>query len=134
MTIHARDTVDNRAVGLLLVEHDVGRPLVETPAVRCRQHVRLQAVGEAENDLATVVLELAGVGPRPQRVGQHVLAADVPGEIVALPVSAVRRLVALDHPVVVRDTRPVERRANGALITNVVLDLHDQEFFELGDC
>ena len=54
---HAGDAVGHRAVELAVVEHDLGRSLVEPVALGLVQVIGLEAVRQAEDRLAAVMME-----------------------------------------------------------------------------
>ena len=104
MTSHAGDPVDHLSAWLSIVADDPRGRDVQALAIRLHQHVGLQTVGEVEDDLAAVVLEIKRLLARPHGVGEEVLGPLAFAAVVALPVCAVGqvRLVPLDHPVVLQ--------------------------------
>jgi len=92
------------------------------------QHVRVHPVGQAEDDLAGVGLEI-------ERIGKDVLSAAVVGEVEADPersAAAGRDLVTLDHPVVERDARVGETRSPHPLAGDVLLDVDAELLLQSG--
>src|SRR5262249_52671006 len=102
VALEAREAVDHDAVRARRVRYDVDRALVDAAAGRTHQQITLQAVRQVEDDLAAVLLEgfFAAEGAlRTERVGEQVLFTARGPEVVALPIRAVARVVALDQPV-----------------------------------
>ena len=118
MAPEAGDAVLHHARGAADVAHDGGIGHRHLLAHGVHQHVALHAVRHGEDHLAGVVLEgvhepLLIDGPRPERIGEDILAADVGLEVVAHPeVLASSAQVALGHPVVQRDARAAHREAD----------------------
>ena len=81
---HAGDAVGDREVLGALVLHDVGRSRIEGLSVRRVQVIGLEAVRQAEDGLATVMLE-GVLALRAERVLVQALPALVAGEVIRGP-------------------------------------------------
>ena len=129
---HAGDTVGHRAVELTVVEHDFRRSLVETFAGGFVQVVRLEAVRQAEDGFATVMLE--GVGAiRAERVHEQALLRSVSLEIVGGPEIPGRDAVPLDQPVVLGDTGMLEAGTLDEKLLDIALDIQILLLLELDE-
>ena len=98
MAAHAGDAVGHRAVELTVVEHDLGRALVQAGARRGIQIIGLEAVRQAEDGLAAVMLE--GISAvRTKRVHEQALLRPVALEVVRRPEIAGGDRVTLDQAI-----------------------------------
>ena len=91
------------------VAHDRGRALVELLAVGRVQVIGLEAVRQAEDGLAAVMLE-AVLALRAKRMLEQALLAAIAGEVVRGPEIARTRRMPLDHAVVLADAGQLEAR------------------------
>ena len=86
VTAHARQSVLDGPVRPFRIADDGRRPLVEPPPLAVGEHVSLQSVGQAEDELTAVVLERAGPFAGTEWIGEEVLLAGVAAEVVTPPV------------------------------------------------
>jgi hypothetical protein len=93
---HAGQAGFHRPVGPLRVADDLDGALVDAPALGVDDHVALQPVGQAEQDLAAVGLEV-------ERVLEDVLVAGVAGEVEGAPEGPGLEVPALQDTVVAGD-------------------------------
>ena len=132
MAAHAGDAVGHRAVELTVVEHNLGRALVEAGARRGIQIVGLEAVRQAENGLAAVMLE--GISTvRTKRVNEQALLRPVALEVVRRPEIAGGDRVALDQAIMLGHARVLEARALGEELLDVLLHVDVHLLLELGE-
>src|SRR4029079_16876624 len=121
-----------RAVGVTVVEHDFRRSLVETLAGGFVQVVGLEAVRQAEDGFATVMLE--GVRAiRAERVHEQALLRPVSLEIVGGPEIPGRDAVPLDQPVVLGDARMLEAGTLDEKLLDIALDIQILLLLELDE-
>ena len=92
-------------------------------ALPVHEHVTVQVVGKAEDDLAAIVQKSvrgdAGTERVLEQVAPVVTGPFGDGEVVALPVRPVVGFVPLDQAVRVRDAGAVEPRAGDVIIRDV---------------
>lgn len=139
---HAGDAVDDDAVSAAGIVDDVSGGCVQAFAFGIGEQVGLQAVGQIENDLAAVMLELiAAVGgdadaDEAERSGEEVAAGFVLAfgvEVVAFPIrSAVALGVALDHAVALGDTAFLKAGAQGATSLEIAGEGDTELLFQRG--
>src|SRR5205823_1082365 len=108
MTAHAGQAILHGAIRTFRIADNAGWPLVEAPALRVGEHVALQPVGQAEDELAAVMLKGAVSLTGCERVGEEVLLAGVAAEVVTAPVNDAVGLMTLDKPIVARHAGAVE--------------------------
>jgi hypothetical protein len=132
MTAEAGDGVGHRAIELAVVEHNLSRPLVEADALGRVQIIGLEAVRQAEDGLAAVMLE--GIGPvRTKRVDEQALLRLVALEVVRGPEIAGADAMAFDQPVVPGDARLLEAGALDQKLLDVALDVEIGLLLKLGE-
>src|SRR5690606_30735989 len=110
---HARDAVGHALVATGRIEHDLHRTLQELLPVGGVQVVALEAVGEREDGLAAVFLEVELAVARAERELVEALAALVAGKVIRGPEVTGRDGVALDQPVIARHAGLLEARTLG---------------------
>lgn len=142
MAGHAGDAIDDDAVGAAGVVDDVSGGMVEAFAFCIGEEVGLQTVGQIEDDLTAVVLELvAAVGSEAgadgaERGSKEVAAGLILSlgvEVVALPIrSAISLGVALDHTVALGDAALLKAGAQGATALEIACEGDAELLFQRG--
>ena len=128
---HAGDAIFDRSVRPFRVADNGGRPLIDSPTLAVHEHVALKAIGQGEDDLATVVLEVIVVVAGAERMGEQVLPAGVAGEVVALPVDDVAGFMSFNQPIVSGDAGAVETRTGDTLLPDVLGDIDAEHLLQL---